>query len=405
MKKGFKITFIILGTIISILSLSYLYLYLKSPIIELNGKKIVYIEAHENYKDEGLKEIAPKKEKSKKELIQISNNINNNRLGTYKVNYIYKHKKLTRQVVVVDKTSPSLVLKGRNIANVCSYDKYVEEGYTATDNYDGDITDKVKVLTKDNIKTYEVSDLSGNKITTTRTLIIKDTESPKINLSGGNNVTIYRGNAFIDTYEAIDNCDGNITNKVVKVGSVDTNKIGTYEIKYKVSDSFNNKTEETRKVLVKEKTMYSDSIIYLTFDDGPSLEVTPYILDVLKKYNIKATFFVINKNSNTDYLIKRAYDEGHTIGLHSYTHSYNIYASVSSYFDDLTKIEDKVISLTGESSKIIRFPGGTSNTISRNYSNGIMSALAKEVQNRGYSYFDWNVGSSDTVTKNSEQTL
>ena len=71
---------------------------------------------------------------------------------------------------------------------------------------------------------------------------------------------------------------------------------------------------------------------------------------------------------------------------------------------DLNKISDKVYNITGERSYIIRFPGGSSNIISKNYKNGIMSLLAKEVENKGYVYFGWNVGSSDTVTSSSKKT-
>ena len=149
--------------------------------------------------------------------------------------------------------------------------------------------------------------------------------------------------------------------------------------------------------------MYTDSVIYLTFDDGPSSSVTPYILDILKKYNIKATFFVVG-TTNNDSLIKREFDEGHTVGLHSYTHKYSIYKSSDTYFNDLQKISDKVYNITGQRSMIIRFPGGSSNTVSKNYKEGIMSYLTTEVEKRGYTYFDWNVGSSDTETNSAKET-
>lgn len=109
-----------------------------------------------------------------------------------------------------------------------------------------------------------------------------------------------------------------------------------------------------------------------------------------------ATFFVINHSNNLNYLIKQEYDEGHTVALHSYTHNYKtIYSSSTAYFSDLQKISDKVKSITGEESKIIRFPGGGSNTISKKYNKGIMTYLTSEVINRGYHYFDWNVSSGD----------
>ncbi len=142
----------------------------------------------------------------------------------------------------------------------------------------------------------------------------------------------------------------------------------------------------------KEKT------IYLTFDDGPS-SYTPEILDILDKYNVKATFFVINTNYNK--YMKNIVDRGHTIALHSYTHDYKkIYASEDAYYKDLQLISDTVYKETGVRTKIIRFPGGGSNTISRNHCKGIMSKITKGVEEKGYHYFDWNVSSGDADGNN-----
>ena len=145
-------------------------------------------------------------------------------------------------------------------------------------------------------------------------------------------------------------------------------------------------------------------VIYLTFDDGPSSSSTPKILDILDKKGVKATFFVVNHDSSLDYLIKRAYDAGHTIALHSYTHNYaKIYSSKENFYNDLDLISKKVESITGEKSMIMRFPGGGSNTVSRKYSKGIMSELTKEVIDKGYRYYDWNVSSGDAGgAKNSD---
>ena len=120
------------------------------------------------------------------------------------------------------------------------------------------------------------------------------------------------------------------------------------------------------------------------------------ILDILKDEGVKATFFVVNHSDSLNYLIKREYDEGHTVALHAYNHDYaTIYTSLDNYFKDLEKIQAKVKRITGETSMIIRFPGGSSNTISRNYKKGIMTELTTEVVARGYHYFDWNVSSTD----------
>ena len=136
-------------------------------------------------------------------------------------------------------------------------------------------------------------------------------------------------------------------------------------------------------------------VVYLTFDDGPS-ELTQQVLDILDKYGCKATFFVIGLNSDYFPMIKEAYDRGHTIGLHSLTHEYaTVYSSVQAYFDDLDGIAAIVRDQIGYVPCFIRFPGGSSNAISADYTRGIMSTLVQEVQARGYQYFDWNVSCGD----------
>lgn len=140
-------------------------------------------------------------------------------------------------------------------------------------------------------------------------------------------------------------------------------------------------------------------VAYLTFDDGPS-ENTDEILDILDQYDVKATFFVIyHKNMEEKY--REIVERGHTIALHSYTHNYKkVYSSEEAYFDDLTKIHDYVYSVTGVDSRIIRFPGGSSNTVSNKYCKGIMEKLKVDVPARGYIYHDWNVDSTDASGNN-----
>jgi peptidoglycan/xylan/chitin deacetylase (PgdA/CDA1 family) len=135
--------------------------------------------------------------------------------------------------------------------------------------------------------------------------------------------------------------------------------------------------------------------IYLTFDDGPS-DYTASLLDVLAKYNVKATFFVTGYGD--DALIRREYDEGHAIGLHTNSHIYSyVYSSVDNYMADLNAVGDRVRRITGKATKLMRFPGGSSNMISAYYDGGskIMSKLVGLMNEQGYTYFDWNVDSKD----------
>lgn len=134
---------------------------------------------------------------------------------------------------------------------------------------------------------------------------------------------------------------------------------------------------------------------YLTFDDGPDETVTPRVLDILKKYDVKATFFTIyNGSEKATALYKRIVDEGHTIAAHSYTHDYEkIYKSVDSFLDDFGKISDHIEKVTGIKPELFRFPGG-----SVNYFNaGIYRQISGEMIRRGYLYYDWNISAEDAV--------
>ena len=180
---------------------------------------------------------------------------------------------------------------------------------------------------------------------------------------------------------------------------LDTSKEGTYEVLYKAKDSSGNKTTVKRKIYVVKKIgsnkQSNEKVVYLTFDDGPSAN-TQKIMDILAKYDAKATFFVTGRNQDYNYLIKDAYQAGHTIALHTYSHEYStVYASVDAYFDDLNKVGQMVKKEIGFVPHYIRFPGGSSNTISRRYCQGIMSTLTKKVIEQGYQYYDWNGDSTD----------
>lgn len=146
-----------------------------------------------------------------------------------------------------------------------------------------------------------------------------------------------------------------------------------------------------------------EKIVYLTLDDGPS-QNTQTALDILDKYNVKATFFVTNAMPEYAGMIKTAYEKGHTIGLHTSTHDYaKVYASVDAYFQDLDGIAQAVQQQIGYVPCFVRFPGGSSNTVSASYSKGIMSILVQEVQNRGYQYYDWNASSGDGGVHNADE--
>ena len=395
-----KLNIIILSFIFIFSVLGFFLNHIYKHTISLKGDKYITILLNEDYVEYGAVN------KYDSGSVEINGSVDNTKIGEYKIEYSSKYLgfnfKKYRYVTVVDKEKPIINLIGDDEVTICPKATYKEDGYNALDNYDGDISSKVEVIKEDNLITYKVLDSSNNSYSTTRKINRSDKEAPSISLKGNSTYYIFVGNSFTDPgYSVKDNCDSNI--KVKVDGSVDTNVVGTYKITYTATDSSNNTNSVTRYVRVRDLSS-NTGVIYLTFDDGPSSSSTPKILDILDRKGVKATFFVVNHDSSLDYLIKRAYDSGHTIALHSYTHNYaKIYSSKENFYNDLDLISKKVESITGEKSMIMRFPGGGSNTVSRKYTKGIMSELTKEVIDKGYRYYDWNVSSGDAGgAKNSD---
>lgn len=284
---------------------------------------------------------------------------------------------------------------------------FTEPGYSAWDAKDGDITRKVRVEKTagegqdTEIYVYTVTDSFGNRATVQRIVRYRDMVAPVITLYGDSTVTLEFGQEFKDPWaSASDNLEGDISARIQVSGGVDTGRAGTYTLTYTVSDSYGNTGSATRQVIVKAKPappptpITGEKVVYLTFDDGPG-PYTEHLLEILAKYNVKATFFVTNQFAAYRWLMGREAELGHTVAMHTSTHNYNtIYSSEQAYFEDLYAIEEVVASQTGQHLKMLRFPGGSSNSIS-GFNPGIMSRLTQEVLARGYQYFDWNVIAGD----------
>jgi len=151
-----------------------------------------------------------------------------------------------------------------------------------------------------------------------------------------------------------------------------------------------------------EKSIYQEKTVYLTFDDGPSAR-TLEILDILKTYKIKATFFVTGKTDEASVnIMKEIVRQGHTIGIHTYTHKYiDIYASVSSYLEDFHNEYQLIYESTGVKPEIYRFPGGSINA----YNRACYQQIIAELSRRGFVYFDWNISMQDTATRASTASI
>lgn len=420
------------------------------------------------------------------EPVDVTSNgyIDENAIGTYYITYTATHEKktvsATQTIIIQDTTAPTITLTGGETGYYSPGYTYQETGYTAVDNYDGDITEQVVCTQNTDRITYTVTDTFGNATTIVRQLECKDVVAPAITLHGEDRVEVVYGSTYtdlgatavddvdgdvtallsvsgmIDTtllgeqyltytvadsngniaqkervivvkestppelsligeerlfvklneeyiepgYSAMDNADGDISPLVIVEGTVDVTKIGAYTLTYTSTDSSNNSTSVTRTVYVYSAQGTTDvepngKIVYLTFDDGPG-PYTEQLLDILDKYNVKVTFFVTGQYSDYHDMIGEAHRRGHTIALHTYSHRFeNIYASTSAYYDDLNKIKSLCIEQTGVAPTIVRFPGGTSNTTSKNYCSGIMTSLTQSLPANGYQYCDWNVDSKD----------
>lgn len=174
--------------------------------------------------------------------------------------------------------------------------------------------------------------------------------------------------------------------EAVQIETVEIEPQAALKLEAPVPEIFDEKEEEESRESVKMRN------VYLTFDDGPSA-YTDEILDILKEYDVKATFFVVGKEGEKyEALYKRIVEEGHTLGMHSYSHKYSeIYASKENFAEDFIRLQDYLYDITGVESRFYRFPGGSSNTVSKID----MGNFIEYLEEQDVTYFDWNVSSGD----------
>ena len=302
-------------------------------------------------------------------------------------------------------TTPQITLQGDKVMEVTMKDGYEEPGATASFAFH-DISDHIDIdsqVDTNAVGSYKVIytvHYLEKTATAERTVEVVDKEPPEITLLKGDHLTMFASEVFEDPgVRAVDDSDGDVTWNVKAKGYVDMYNKGDYEIEYSVSDSYGNEAFAYRTVTVKGKpNKLKKGVIYLTFDDGPSTKVTDKILKTLEKYKVPATFFVIDYGDDPKKiaLMQRALDDGCAIGVHGYSHDYSkIYKSEEAFMENVTSLHDKLLKDLNYDAFAMRFPGGSSNTVSINYCKGIMTDLVKRVQKEGYMYNDWNVDSTD----------
>ena len=256
------------------------YAYLAEPDISLNGKNEITIDLNSNFEDPGATAILDEEDISAN--VEIKGKVDTAKVGDYTITYVitnkkgYKEKQIQRIIKVRDKEKPSLKLKGTNPYKVSYGATFKDPGYTAMDNYDGDLTKKV--TTKGEVDTsklgtykiyYTVQDSSSNKITKTRTVKVVDNKKPTITLKGKSRIVIKLNGSFQEPgYTAYDNYEGNVTDNVYVSGKVNTKKAGVYKLTYNVSDSSGNFTSVERFVQVgNQSDIDEDNYIFISIKE------------------------------------------------------------------------------------------------------------------------------------------
>ena len=385
---------------------------------KLVGDKVVELNYGEEYEEYGAIATFLGKDLD----VQIQTNIDTNKEGRYAVYYKARNmfgivKSIKRNIVVKDKESPKITLKGDNPIILGLDEKYVEPGYIATDNIEGDLTNNVVISDNIDIKNYgeykiiyKVKDSNNHTTKKVRKVIVKDKKVPTINLKGSTIVDVLLGSEYSEEgFTAKDNIDGDITDKVEVINEVDYKKLGSYQIIYKVTDSSDNVTIVKRTInIVKKLLEYKEEyykinntqrgwwsnnkfdhqrpsggadelelkkyntyfmgpdekIIYLTYDEGSNDTYLPEIVEVLDKNDVKATFFLCRNYMlmNKD-LIRKMVENGHLIGNHTF-HHYEMpklanKANFDKYLYEIRGVEETYKEITGKTmEKIYREPKG-----------------------------------------------
>ncbi|MDD6090408.1 MAG: polysaccharide deacetylase [Clostridiales bacterium] len=372
----------------------------------MSGSDNVTQEYGTTFKDPGIYAVSTGKlfgEGNRQLEIKTEGTVNTEALGSYTikygVRYLFRDYSTERHVNVVDTQPPVIELKHKEGYEASWMTGYVEEGYTASDNCDGDLTAKVIRAENEDKIIYTVTDSSGNTATAEREIQYIKTE-PRIVLYGDENMVVTASAGFTDPgYSATDGAGDDLTQLVQVDSNVVAYLAGDYRIVYTITNELGNSVSAVRNVTVipanRPDVVTPDTkTIYLTFDDGPG-PYTGKLLDVLAKYNVKATFFVTAANPKYYDMIAREVNEGHSVGVHTYSHNYkSIYSSEEAFFEDFYAMQDVIYEQTGCYTNLYRFPGGSSNTVS-SFNPGIMSRLTKALTDMGYKYFDWNVSSGD----------
>ena len=367
-QEALEIVLLVLAVLLAILS-AVLIIDSRHVKFIITGSETMQVEAGTDFVEPGVKVVTNGRlfaQGDEDFEVKTEGSVDTAKVGVYtlkyKVNYIFHTFSATRTVEVVDTTPPEITLKHKAGYEPLWLDGYEEEGYIATDSVDGDLTAKVESEQADGVVIYTVTDSNGNKGTAVREL--PGLALPVIALTDGDNVTANASTYYKDPgYIATDGFGNDISSLVSVTGDVVPYAPGEYDRIYTIVNALGESVSATRHVTIvpvknPDTVMPDQRTIYLTFDDGPG-PYTSQLLDILAKYDVKATFFVTNAYPKYQNMIGRAYREGHSIGVHSYSHDYyTIYAGEEDFLDDFNAMEDIIYNQTGSYTRLFRCPGG-----------------------------------------------
>lgn len=397
MKRNIKLYGIIALFVLMVLAVGgYIYHRQHQPKV-LFDKNVVEVELNHSYE---VMDNIKSYYKSNGDDYILKAEVHYDQVGDYTVELDHKktHRRFSYVIHVVDKIAPEFdviektIEQNREIQASEMVENIVDESKTTVyfaKNYDfsslGDL--EVDVI---------VEDESQNKTQkkTVLHIIEPDLSAPEILGVKDRTIDQYEKFDLMSGISVKDNRDEHPSLEVDD-GGFNSQKVGDYTVRYIARDEKGNEKVETCHIHVKPKIKVDGRVVYLTIDDGPSAN-TRKVLDILDTYGVKATFFVTGNGSEYRDLIKEAHEKGHQIGLHTYCHQYKqVYSSIEAYYQDLESVGEMVEELIGYVPRIIRFPGGSSNTASKHYTEGIMTFLANDVMERGYFFYDWNVAIGD----------
>ena len=262
MKKSIIISSILLF-IAAIIGSAFFFMSNNKEIIhfKLVGADLISVKQNGEYQEPGFRAEKCNKKTCEdiSDKVTIKKEIDTTELGEYVIEYrleIDEEEYIQKRTVkVTDDFPPEIKLKGGEKVSTCSLDTFTDPGYTATDNNDGDLTEKVTITKNKNTIIYSVTDSSNNTTSITRTITAEDKEKPTIKLKGSNKVYLNLNATYKDAgYTVTDNCDKSLTKQVKTTNNIDNTKEGTYTVTYSVEDSSGNKATVNRTVIVRKKT-------------------------------------------------------------------------------------------------------------------------------------------------------